>query len=889
MNNSYLKARATSLRHFYLGFLLLCLLGPAALRAQSIAVNAAPNNTLPLQDFGRVPANRTSAPQSFVVSGTDLTGEVTVVPPTGFQLRVGSAAFSANALTLAPSAGTLSPTAVDVRFAPASPGAYSGSIAVSTPAGQGTTTQQLAVSGTAPTGPYVFVDPATLAFGQVSGSGSGQVRTFVVGGRNLGTTPITLTAALTGATTSGAIQVRNPAVDGSPFVTSLTIDPSGGQVPETTIQVRIVGPVASQSSFTGTITATSGAAVAAPNNVVQVTATNPFTGTNTSSTFTVSTPPSSPITPGYPSGGQPLKPFNTVPEKASASQTVVVSGSFLINGVTVMAPNNFQVSRDAAFSGLGSGGPGTITANSLTITAVNGTIDNQVVYIRYVPLVAGTESGTGITFRSEPATSIAAIVQANSIGNIESRTLYVRPPVLVIGPGVQSTPQVIRIHAELVRNPTRISVSGESAGALGNPDGYAQFRISKDGVTYTDPTSPSTSYLQLDPNPTTNTIDQDIYVTYAPTRVGAAQAVLQYVTPDVTAAPANTLTPIVSSFSGPDANKLRGTAIDVEPTRETPFVAARTAGEPSATVSFRPDAALSGYGEFHLVLISTTPTLTLPDVLPVDGTDYNAGNGEFQSAGQSTIQDSQRNTYYVVFSGGAATATITGLSPATNYYVYVFDYNSTNPNETTFINNAENYKGPAQTTVLGVLLPGEVPLPVGLTAFTAQAQGASAVHLAWATASELNNVGFTVERSVDGQSFGAVGTVSGAGTSSTRHTYSLLDKQLPYGAASLYYRLRQLDADGSIRYSPVRVVQLDKATVPAQLLAYPNPAHEAVRIKLLGPASSAPVEVYDATGRLLRTLPAPAPGTEASLPLAGLPAGLYVLRCGAQHQRLTVN
>jgi hypothetical protein len=291
--------------------------------------------------------------------------------------------------------------------------------------------------------------------------------------------------------------------------------------------------------------------------------------------------------------------------------------------------------------------------------------------------------------------------------------------------------------------------------------------------------------------------------------------------------------------------------------------------------------------EFHIVLISTSPTLTLPDVLPVDGTDYNAGNGEFQSAGQSTIQDSRRNTYYVVFSGGAATATITGLSPTTNYYAYVFDYNSTNPNETTFINNAENYKGPAQTTVFGALLPGEEPLPVGLTAFTAQAQGPDAVRLAWATASELNNVGFTVERSVDGQAFGPIGTVPGAGTSNTRHTYSLVDTQLPYGATVLYYRLRQLDENGTVTYTPVRVVRLAKAGAVAQLQAYPNPAREAVHVKLLGSASSAPLELYDATGRLVRTLPAPSP--ETTLPLAGLPAGLYVLRCGTLSQRLTVN
>lgn len=172
------------------------------------------------------------------------------------------------------------------------------------------------------------------------------------------------------------LQIRNPAVGGSQFTTSLTLTPVGGQVPETTLEARIVGPIPSQSNFTGAITTTSGAAVAAPDNVVQVMANNPFTGTNTSSTFTVSTPPSNPITPGYPSGGQPLLPFNTVPAKASASQTLVVSGSFLVGDIAVKAPNNFQVSLDAAFTGLGNNGVGTVTGNSLAIAPVGGTVSN---------------------------------------------------------------------------------------------------------------------------------------------------------------------------------------------------------------------------------------------------------------------------------------------------------------------------------------------------------------------------------------------------------------------------------------------------------------------------------------------------------------------------------
>ena len=787
----------------------------------------------------------------------------------------------------------LSAIRVDVRFAPVpsgprpdGTGAYNENIVVSTPNVTSPATENVAVMGTAPAGPYVFVDPSLLAFGAVSQSGSGQTLTFVVGGGNLGATPITVSTVRTGATTSGSIQVRDPAVSGSQFAASLTLSPVSGQVAQTTLEARIVGPIVSSSNFTGIITATSGAAVAAPDNVVQATANNPFTGTNTSSIFIVSTPPSNPVTPGFPSGGQPLKPFNTVPAKASANQELVVSGSFLINGVVVRAPNNFQVSLDATFFGQGNGGMGTTTGNSLTIPAVIGTVSNVTVYIRYVPLMVGTESGTGILFDSSPATSIATIVQANSIGSIESRTVYVAQAPLVIT-DVRSTPQLVRIHAERVSSPVRLSVFGESTSAVGNPNGYAQFQISTNNTTYTDPTAPGTAYIELIPNSTTNTIDQDIYVVYAPIRVGAALAMLQYLTPDVTATPTNTTTTVVSGLVGTDANKLRGTAIDVEPTLETPFSATRTAGAASANITFTLGNTSSGYGEFRIVLVSTSSTLALPAV-PVDGTDYSAGNGAYASPGQSTLQDGPNNTYYVVFSGGVSGATVTGLASNTNYYAYVFDYNSTNLGSQTFINNAENYKIPLQIPMAGVLLPRAAPLPVGLSAFTAKTEGDAAVRLSWTTSTEQNNDHFELERSADGKFFTIVETVTGAGNSSQALSYGFLDTKLPVGAAQLYYRLRQVDTNGQATYSPVRTVTLTAAVITARLQAYPNPAHQMVHVRILGAVPTAPLQVFDAMGQLVRTKSVVATDPEPSLSLDGLPAGLYVLRCGALSQRLTV-
>jgi hypothetical protein len=869
--------------------LLSCLLASLGTQAQSITLQAALGNTLPLQDFGSVQVNRTSGQQSFLVSGANLTGAVTLNPAMGFEIRTGGNAFSTNAILLPSTSGTLSSTAVDVRFAPIPSGSYpngSGSYAdnvvVLTPSGAGIVSQSVAVLGTGqatPTSAYVYVDPASLAFGTVSQSGSDQVLAFVVGGGNLGTTPITLASALSGSAASGTILIRNPAAANSVFATSLTIDPVNGQVPETTIETRINGPIASRSNFTGTITAASGTAVAAPSNLVQVTTSNPFAGSNTSSTFTVSTPPSNPITPGYPTGGQPLQPFNTVPNMASATQAVLVSGSFLVSGITVGAPTNFQVSLDPAFPGLGNGGTGTATSNSLVINPVDGTVSNVLVYIRYVPALSGTESGTGVMFDSAPATSVAAIVQANSIGNVESQTVYTQEGPVVLTPGVSKGPELIRIHAELLSSPLRLFVSGESAGALGNPSGYAQFRLSKDGGTYTDPTVAGASFITLNPDPRTHAIDQDVYVVYAPNRVGLAQAMLQYQTPDITASPSNALTPVVSSFSGSAANKLRGTAVGVEPTRDTPFAATRNTGASSASIVFNPDVNQTGYGKFHMVLISTSATLTTPDIMPIDATDYNSGNGAFQSVEQSTLANTQGKIYYVVYSGGSPTATVTGLNSGTNYYAYVFDYKSTNPSSTTFINNAENYKGPAQTTVFGAVLAGN-PLPVELVSVTAQVQGPAAVRLAWATASEKNSAGFTAERSTDGRTFVALARVAGAGNGTAPRTYAFLDKSLPAGAALLYYRLRQTDSDSTVTFSPVRMVAVPNVPVAAQLLVYPNPTHGVVLMRVLGLAPAATVEVYDAHGSLVQRCAAPASDAEAALPLEGLPPGIYAVRCG---------
>ncbi|WP_277881394.1 proprotein convertase P-domain-containing protein [Hymenobacter cyanobacteriorum] len=187
------------------------------------------------------------------------------------------------------------------------------------------------------------------------------------------------------------------------------------------------------------------------------------------------------------------------------------------------------------------------------------------------------------------------------------------------------------------------------------------------------------------------------------------------------------------------------------------------------------------------------------------------------------------------------------------------------------------------------LADAAAPLPVELRDFTATAvgpaAGPAAVRLAWATASEQNSAAFEVERSGDGEAFERIGTVAAAGSSSTARSYELMDAQLPVGAARLYYRLRQVDADGSFSYSPVRTVALTGAAEGLSL--YPNPAVGGAAT-LTGTVPGAVVTVTDALGRPVATATADASGAAALKMPAGLPAGLYVVRAGGKALRLTV-
>jgi Secretion system C-terminal sorting domain len=96
----------------------------------------------------------------------------------------------------------------------------------------------------------------------------------------------------------------------------------------------------------------------------------------------------------------------------------------------------------------------------------------------------------------------------------------------------------------------------------------------------------------------------------------------------------------------------------------------------------------------------------------------------------------------------------------------------------------------------------DVPLPIELTVFDVQNTEGGKNHLTWTTASETNNKTFDIERSTDGTTFHSIGQVKGNNKPSS---YQFVDHQ-PF--ATSYYRLRQIDFDGTETLSKVVSVEL---------------------------------------------------------------------------------
>lgn len=163
-----------------------------------------------------------------------------------------------------------------------------------------------------------------------------------------------------------------------------------------------------------------------------------------------------------------------------------------------------------------------------------------------------------------------------------------------------------------------------------------------------------------------------------------------------------------------------------------------------------------------------------------------------------------------------------------------------------------------------------IPLPVELTKFTAQTTG-RAVQLAWTTASEQDSKHFEVERSADGKSFEAIGIVAAQGSTSLVTNYTFHDMSPLSGVA--YYRLKQVDEDGTYTYSKTVAVRTTP-TVTASL--YPTVASHDLKLGVPHARSAYQIVVYDQLGSAVLQQHVSGSGTY-TLNVSNLRHGSYVL------------
>ncbi len=179
-----------------------------------------------------------------------------------------------------------------------------------------------------------------------------------------------------------------------------------------------------------------------------------------------------------------------------------------------------------------------------------------------------------------------------------------------------------------------------------------------------------------------------------------------------------------------------------------------------------------------------------------------------------------------------------------------------------------------QDDVSGLGVPG--PLPIELLSFNAVFRN-EAVYLNWQTATETNNDFFSIERSIDAQSFESIGTIKGAGNSNTIRNYTYSDNLISR-INTLYYRLKQTDYNGQFSYS--KTLSVSHVISEYQLLNS-FVLGNVLQLEIQSPIEEVlQVELYDLSGKLIQSvkLKISKGSNDYQVQLNSISSGIYMLR-----------
>lgn len=174
-------------------------------------------------------------------------------------------------------------------------------------------------------------------------------------------------------------------------------------------------------------------------------------------------------------------------------------------------------------------------------------------------------------------------------------------------------------------------------------------------------------------------------------------------------------------------------------------------------------------------------------------------------------------------------------------------------------------------------------LPVQLVYFEALVFS-NGVILRWGTATEINNFGFEVQRADVPYQFVGIDFVPGHGNSNSPKHYMYVDTTLPnYGI--YYYRLKQIDTDGTVHYSDTLTVNYFPASVEnlnqvnfKKSFVHNNPSLNELTIYLSeNIQTDLTATIFSITGERVEEINLSNPTNPLKVNYRNLPTGIYII------------